>query len=75
MQAICWFVIIENGEYLARSSVIVVNALAVQTPELQSQMDKIGNSKVPIFNPGKPNEIYYKPICWKKIMLYPMEMS
>ena len=41
----------------------------MQTPELQSQMDKftlslkskVGNNKVPIFNLGKSNEIYYKP--------------
>ena len=68
-QAICWLVIIENGEYLARSSVIEVVKLAMQTPELQSQMEKftsnlqskIGNDKIPIFDPGKPDEIYYKP--------------
>ena len=65
----CWFVIIENGEYLARSSVIEVDKLAIQTPELQSQMEKftsnlqskMGNDKIPIFDPGKPDEIYYKP--------------
>ena len=68
-QAMCLFVIIENGEYLARSSVIEVDKLAMQTPELQSQMEKftsnlqskIGNDKIPIFDPGKPDEIYYKP--------------
>ena len=68
-QAMCWFVIIENGEYLARSSVIEVDKLAIQTPELQSQMEKfisnlqskIGNDKIPIFDPDKPDEIYYKP--------------
>ena len=67
-QAMYWFVIIENGEYLIRSSVIEVNELAMKMPDLPSQMDnftlslesKIGNSKVPIFNPGKPNEIYCK---------------
>ena len=68
-QAMCWFVIIENGEYLARSSVIEVDKSAIQTPELQSQMEKftsnlqskIGNDKIPVFDPGKPDEIYYKP--------------
>ena len=66
----CWFVIIENGEYLARSSVIEVDKLAMQTQELQSQIkkftsnlqSKIRNNKIPIFNPFKPDEIYYKPL-------------
>ena len=65
----CWFAIIENGEYLARSSVIEVDELSKQTPKLQSQMNKftltleskIGNNKVPVFDPSKPDEIYYKP--------------
>ena len=63
--AMCWFIIIENGEYLAHSSLIEVDELSTQTPELQSQMNKftlsleskIGNSKVPIFDPSKPDEI------------------
>ena len=68
-QTLCWFVIIENGEYLARSSVIGVDELSEQTPELQSQINKftlslesnVGNNKVPIFDPSKPGEIYCKP--------------
>ena len=66
-QVMCWFVIIENGEYLARSSVIEADKLAIQAPELQSQVEKftsnleskIWNDEIPIFNPGKPDEIYY----------------
>ena len=38
-QTMCWFVIIENGENLARLSVIEVDDFSIQTPELQSQMD------------------------------------
>ena len=67
-QAMRWFVMIENGEYLAQSSVIEVDELSKQMSELHSQTNKftlsleskIGNGKVPIFNPSKPDEKYYK---------------
>ena len=54
----------------------------MQTSDVQSEMDtftlslefKIGNSKVPICNPGNLTRYtisLLEMICWKKIMLYP----
>ena len=51
-QPMCWHIISDNGEYLARSSVIAVDELSKETTEVREQMDKfkknleskIGNS-------------------------------
>ena len=65
----CWFIIGDNGEYLARSSVIVVEESSMESLELKSQTikftknleEKIGNSTVPVFEASKPESIYYSP--------------
>ena len=68
-QSMCWFIIRENGEYLARSSVITIEESSMESLELKNQMmkftksleAKIGNSSVPLFEASKPENIYYSP--------------
>ena len=65
----CWFIICENGEYLARSSVIAVEEADMESSELSDQMktfmrnleSKIGNSTIPTFQPSTPDNIYFSP--------------
>ena len=65
----CWFVICDNGEYLARSSVIAVEEPSTESNEVKDQMmmftknleTKIGISSIPIFEPRNPENIYYSP--------------
>ena len=65
----CWYVIKDNGKYLARSSVVAVNDLIKDTTELKDQMDKfmetlqskIGNHTIPLFDTTNPKKIYYTP--------------
>ena len=66
-QSMCWFIICENGEYIARSSVIAVEEADFESSELKDQMktftknleSKIGNSTIPTFRPNTPNNIYF----------------
>ena len=85
-QAMCWFVIIKNGEYLVRSSVIEVDKLAMQTPELQSQMEeftsnlesKIGNNKnlfLILASLMKYTISHLGIISWKRRLLHPMGVN
>ena len=65
----CWFIIHDNGEYLARSSVIAVEESIMESREVKNQMmkftknleAKIGNSTIPVFEASKPESIYYLP--------------
>ena len=65
----CWFIIRDNGEYLARSSVFAVEESSMESLELKNQMKKFtknleakkGNSKVPVFEASKLESIYYSP--------------
>ena len=66
----CWYIIRDNGEYLARASVIVVHVLSKKKlSEVREQMDKftknlvsrIGNSMIPTFDAADPGNIYYTP--------------
>ena len=66
-QSMCGFIICDNGEYLARSSVIVVEESSMESIEVKNQMikftknleAKIGNNSVPIFEPSNRGGIYY----------------
>ena len=68
-QSMCWFIIRDNGEYLARSSVIAIEESSMESLELKNQMmkftknleAKIGNSTVLVFEASKPENIYYSP--------------
>ena len=65
----CWFIICDNGEYLARSSVIAFEESSMESFELKNQMmnftknleAKIGNSTISVFKPNNPESIYYSP--------------
>ena len=65
----CWYIIRDNGEYLARSSVIAVDELSKETNEVKEQMHKftknlesrIGNNLIPTFEVAHPENVYYTP--------------
>ena len=69
----CWYIICDNGEYLARSSVIAVDELSKETSEVKEQMHKftknldfrIGNNLIPTFEVAHPENIYYTPFLVK----------
>ena len=64
-----WFIICDNGEYLARSAVVAVEESSMESFEVKDQMmkftknleAKIGDKSVPIFEPRNPEGIYYSP--------------
>ena len=66
-QSMCWFIICDNGEYLARSSVIAVEESSMESFKVKNQMmkftknleAKIGDNSAPIFEPNNPESIYY----------------
>ena len=59
----------DNGESLARSSVIAVDELSKERIKVREQMDKfsknleskIGNNLIPTFEVAHPGKIYYTP--------------
>ena len=66
-QAFCSYLLTENGEFIARSSVIPVPTSDLHSDDVKNNMNKfmdnvetkIGNHKVPVYNPEKPDKIYY----------------
>ena len=65
-QAFCSFILIDNGEYISRSSVIPLTESELHQPETKLQMskfdeaicEKMGNHRQAIFDPNKPEAIY-----------------
>ena len=65
-QSMCWYIIRDNGEYLARSSVIAVDELGKETTKVREQMDKltknleskIGNNLIPTFEVPHPEKTF-----------------
>ena len=65
----CRYIIHNNGENLARSSVIVVDGLSKETTEVREQIDeftknlesRIGKSSIPTFDTTDLGNIYYTP--------------
>ena len=65
----CWYIIRDNGEFLARSSVIAVDEFSKGTSEVRDQMDKftknlesrIGNNTIPKIDTINAKNIYYTP--------------
>ena len=66
-QSFCFFVLLENGEYIARSTVIPIPEHDLTSNEMKERKEafmssvetRIGNAKTPIFNPDAPNRVYY----------------
>ena len=67
VQSMCWYILCDNAEYLARSSVIAVDELDKETIEMREQMDrfmrklesKIGNNLIPTFDGTNPGSVYF----------------
>ena len=66
-QAFCSYVLLNNAEYIARSSVISIEDHELQSDHMQAERkkfmatieEKIGNHRQAIFNPETPKGIYY----------------
>lgn len=66
-QSFCSYILLENGSFIARSSVLAIPDSDLNASELQQQMKqfmtkvetKIGNSKQPVYDRANPNKIYY----------------
>ena len=66
-QSMCWYVLHDNAEYLARSSVIAGDELSKEAIEIREQMSKftrklesrIGNNLIPTFDGTDPGNIYF----------------
>ena len=65
----CWFIICDNGDYIARSSVVAVEISSMESSEVKSLMakftkklkSKLGNNIIPMFDPANTENIYYIP--------------
>ena len=66
-KSLFWYVLIENGEFIARSSVIAVDPLEIKIDNIvkstdnftQSVEGKIGNHRQPIYDLVAPDRIYF----------------
>ena len=66
-QSFCSYLILENGEYIARSSVIPIPDSDLMSEEMKERMSsftkglesQIGNARLPLFDPTKPTSIYF----------------
>ena len=66
-QALCYYILIDNAEFIARSSVIPVpdpdllsdSMKSITTSFTSSVEDKIGNYRQPTYDEAKPESIYY----------------
>ena len=66
-QALCSYILLENGEFIARSSVIGIENHDLTSLDMisscrkfmKSVESKIGNEKVPIYDASKPDKIYF----------------
>ena len=66
-QAFCSYILLDNAEYIARSTVVGIDQHELTTEAMKSETSKfmvsvesvIGNHRVPIFNHVQPNAIYF----------------
>ena len=66
-QSFCSYIILENGEYIARSSVIGISDHDLNSDHLKNETvtfmtslsEVIGNHRQPLFDPVKPSGLYY----------------
>ena len=66
-QSFCSYLILDNGQFIARSSVVAIpledmasHDLKVQMTKFMSNLEsKIGNHRIPEFDPNVPSSIYY----------------
>ena len=66
-QSFCFYLLLDNAEFIARSTVIPVPEADLESNVLKEQMTKfmrnvnerIGNAQQPSFDAMKPNDIYY----------------
>lgn len=74
-QSFCSYILKENGEFLARSSVIGIPVEDLNSLELKEQtkafmesvLAKIGNYRQPEFDPMSPDQLYYSAFGDEKI--------
>lgn len=65
-QSFCSYILLDNGEFIARSSVTPVPEADLTTDHMKTQLskfminveNKIGNSNVPIYDVHKPTRLY-----------------
>ena len=63
----CWYILRDNAEYLARSSIIAVDGLSKEIFKVREHTDKftrklksnIGNNLIPTFDGINPGNVYY----------------
>ena len=66
-QSLCSYILVETGEFIARSSVLGIPKHELSSSDLQSQMSsfmqavesKIGNYRQPAFDIDSPEQLYY----------------
>ena len=66
-QSFCCYILLQNGEFIARSSVIPIETHELFPDEMKTRCDKftssveskIGNNRVPIIDASDPSHIYY----------------
>ena len=67
VQSFCSYILLENVNFIARSSVLAIPDSDLNSSEIKTQMEKfmtnvetkIGNSKLPVYDREHPNKIYY----------------